>query len=131
MNLLFTLGALKKTAGWLLAGACAGLVLFVQPAFAKPAAPPQPVKSYKTSKAPQKAGAHNKHAKTTGQKPGPGRKVSSADEQNPLVFQWEVSHPKNTDQMSVIFKPRYVELVVNASNWQVKQPRGLGGFIQI
>ncbi len=36
----------------------------------------------------------------------------------PLVFQWEVSHYKNTDQISLIFKKKKVELVTNTSVWK-------------
>ena len=46
-----------------------------------------------------------------------------------LVLQWEVLHPRNTDQISLIFRQRTMELVVNTSHWQKNQksPR-LGRF---
>ena len=39
----------------------------------------------------------------------------------PLILQLEVSHPRNTDQISLIFRQSTVELVVNTSNWQQDQ----------
>ena len=46
----------------------------------------------------------------------------------PLVLQYEVSHSRNTDQISLIFRQSAVELVANASSWQ-KGPRPrLGRF---
>ena len=47
----------------------------------------------------------------------------------PLILQWEVSHPRNRDQISLIFRKNTLELVTNTSSWQKKQgnPR-LGRF---
>jgi len=47
----------------------------------------------------------------------------------PLILQWEISHSRNTDQISLIFRQKTVELVTNTSSWQKKQhnPR-LGRF---
>ena len=48
--------------------------------------------------------------------------------QQPLVLQWEVFHPRNRDQISLIFRDQKVELIVNTSSYQKnKQPR-LGRF---
>ena len=46
----------------------------------------------------------------------------------PLVLQWEVSHPRNTDQVSLIFRQSTVELVTNTSHWQKGQKPRLGRF---
>lgn len=46
----------------------------------------------------------------------------------PLVLQWEVSHPRNTDQISLIFKQNYVELVTNTSSYQRGETIRLGWF---
>ena len=47
-----------------------------------------------------------------------------------LVLQQEVSHPRNTDQISIVFRQSTVELVVNTSSWQKENnnPR-LGRFV--
>ena len=46
----------------------------------------------------------------------------------PLVLQYTVSHSRNTDQMSLIFRNKVVELVVNTSSWQKKDKARLGRF---
>ena len=46
----------------------------------------------------------------------------------PLVLQWEVSHPRNTDQISLIFRRNMVELVTNTSSYQKGKPVRLGRF---
>lgn len=46
----------------------------------------------------------------------------------PLVLQWEVSHPRNTDQISLIFRENTVELVTNTSSYQKDKKIRLGRF---
>lgn len=46
----------------------------------------------------------------------------------PLVLQWEVSHPRNTDQISLIFRRNMVELITNTSSYQKGKPVRLGRF---
>ena len=46
----------------------------------------------------------------------------------PLVLQWEVSHPRNTDQISLIFREKKVELVTNTSSYQKGKGVSLGRF---
>ena len=46
----------------------------------------------------------------------------------PLVLQWEVSHTRNTDQISLIFKQNHVELVTNTSSYQTGKTIRLGWF---
>ena len=57
------------------------------------------------------------------------QKVTAVANFKPLVLQWKVSHPRNTDQVSLIFRQKTVELVVNTSIWQKEKnhPR-LGHF---
>lgn len=45
-----------------------------------------------------------------------------------LVLQWEVSHTRNTDQISLIFRQNIVELVSNTSSYQKKGSVRLGLF---
>ena len=45
-----------------------------------------------------------------------------------LVLQWEVSHSRNTDQTSLIFRPQKVELVTNVFFYQKGQKARLGRF---
>ena len=45
-----------------------------------------------------------------------------------LVIQWEVSHSRNTDQISLIFREDSVELVANTSSWQKEGAVRLGRF---
>ena len=61
--------------------------------------------------------------------------TSKAEEVNPpnankkpLVLQWEVSHPRNTDQISLIFREKKVELVTNTSSYQKGKGVSLGRF---
>lgn len=58
--------------------------------------------------------------------PGPSKDVSVSNK-TPLVLQWEVSHPRNTDQISLIFRQDTVELVTNISFSTEELPR-LGSF---
>lgn len=46
----------------------------------------------------------------------------------PLVLQYEASHVRNKDQMSLIFRKSAVELVVNTSSWQAGPKPRLGRF---
>ena len=46
----------------------------------------------------------------------------------PLVLQYEVSHSRQTDQMSLIFLEDEVKLVVNTSSWQETKTPRLGQF---
>lgn len=58
-----------------------------------------------------------------------GERVSSSSNKTPLVLQWEVSHPRNTDQISLIFKQHSVELITNTSSYQKSRVARLGRFI--
>lgn len=49
-------------------------------------------------------------------------------DKRPLVLQWEVSHPRNTDQISLIFREKKVELVVNTSSYKKGKMVRLGRF---
>ena len=55
-------------------------------------------------------------------------KVVSTFDKKPLVLQWEVSHLRNIDQISLIFKQKSVELVTNTSSYQKGQIVRLGRF---
>ncbi len=57
------------------------------------------------------------------------RHVSSSEKPPPLVLQWEVSHSRNTDQISLIFRKTHVELVVNTTSYQKTPPPRLGRFV--
>ena len=46
----------------------------------------------------------------------------------PLVLQWEVSHARNKDQISLIFKGTTAELVTNTDSYQRDKPVRLGRF---
>ena len=48
--------------------------------------------------------------------------------QQPLVLQWEVFHPRNRDQISLIFRDHKVELIVNTSSYQKNNQSRLGRF---
>ena len=48
--------------------------------------------------------------------------------QKALVLQWEVSHSRNTDQVSLIFRPKKVELITNTSLYQKGEIVRLGRF---
>ena len=52
----------------------------------------------------------------------------SPTDTTPLVLQWEVSHLRNTDQISLIFKQKTVELVTNTSSYQKGKTVRLGHF---
>ena len=54
-------------------------------------------------------------------------KSVSSENKKPLVLQWEISYPRNTDQISLIFRQETVELVTNTSFQTEKSPR-LGSF---
>ena len=57
--------------------------------------------------------------------------VSSAysnTNKKPIVLQWQVSHSRNTDQISLIFRQDSVELVTNTSNYQKGKIIRLGWF---
>ena len=53
---------------------------------------------------------------------------SSSVDKRPLVLQWEVSHPRNTDQISLIFREKTVELVTNTDSYQKGKVARLGRF---
>lgn len=46
----------------------------------------------------------------------------------PLILQWQVSHFRNTDQISLIFRQNTVELVTNTSSYQTGEKARLGRF---
>ena len=48
--------------------------------------------------------------------------------QRPLVLQWEVFHPRNRDQISLIFRGQKIELIVNTSSYQKNKKPRLGRF---
>lgn len=53
----------------------------------------------------------------------------ATDKKNkPLVLQRMVSHSRNTDQISLIFRENKVELVTNTSTWQKSKTPRLGWF---
>ena len=55
--------------------------------------------------------------------------AAGTEDERPLVLQYQVSHPRNTDQVSLIFRQEDVELVVNKDYWQEEaMPRRLGRF---
>ena len=56
-----------------------------------------------------------------------GENISSSDNKS-LILQWEVSHPRNTDQISLIFRQKSVELVTNTSSYQKGSVARLGRF---
>ncbi|MDE0118984.1 MAG: hypothetical protein OXM55_03125 [Bdellovibrionales bacterium] len=56
------------------------------------------------------------------------KKPASLSNNKPLVLQWEVSHSRNTDQISLIFKKKSVELVTNTSSYQKGRVVRLGRF---
>ena len=51
----------------------------------------------------------------------------SPENKKPLVLQWEVSYPRNTDQISLIFKKKTVEMVTNTS-FRAREVAQLGSF---
>ncbi len=53
----------------------------------------------------------------------------TTDKKNkPLVLQMMISHPRNTDQTSLIFRENKVEMVTNTSTWQKSENPKLGRF---
>ena len=55
--------------------------------------------------------------------------ATGTEDERPLVLQYQVSHSLNTDQVSLIFRQEFVELVVNKDYWQKEaMPRRLGRF---
>lgn len=55
--------------------------------------------------------------------------ATGTEDERPMVLQYQVSHPLNTDQISLIFRQEDVELVVNKDYWQKEaMPRRLGRF---
>lgn len=56
------------------------------------------------------------------------QKENPLADKKPLVLQWEVSHFRNTDQISLIFRQDTVELVTNTSRYQKNKPVRLGWF---
>ena len=55
------------------------------------------------------------------------RKVTSL-QKRPLVFQYEISHSRNTDQISLVFRDHQVELVTNTNSYQQGKKISLGRF---
>ena len=51
-----------------------------------------------------------------------------SEKEKPLVLQWEVSHPRNVDQISIIFRKKQIELVTNTSVFQKGSNIHLGRF---
>ena len=56
------------------------------------------------------------------------RRVLPSSDKKPLVLKWEVSHSRNTDQISLVFKQKSVELVTNTSSYQKGRVARLGRF---
>lgn len=56
------------------------------------------------------------------------KKSVSSSKKRPVVLQWEVSHSRNRDQISLIFRQEYVELVINTSSYQGGKIARLGRF---
>ena len=52
----------------------------------------------------------------------------SSFDRKPLILQWEVSHLRNRDQISLIFRQQSVELVTNTSSYQKGRIVRLGHF---
>ena len=57
-----------------------------------------------------------------------GNRELHSSGKKPLVLQWEVSHPRNEDQISLIFREKSVELVTNTSSYQKSKVARLGRF---
>lgn len=55
-------------------------------------------------------------------------KQTNSPSKKPLVLQWQVSHTRNTDQISLIFREETVELVTNTSSYQKSKEVRLGWF---
>ena len=56
------------------------------------------------------------------------KKITPSFDRKPLVLQWEVSHSRNRDQISLIFRKEYVELITNTSSYQKGKTVRLGRF---
>lgn len=57
--------------------------------------------------------------------------VYSKTSQRPLILQWEVSHSRNTDQISLIFRQNTLELVTNTSIYQTPREKTITlGYFQ-
>ena len=55
--------------------------------------------------------------------------TTGTEDGRPVVLQYRVSHPRNTDQVSLVFRQDIVQLVVNTDFWQKEtMPRRLGMF---
>ena len=55
-------------------------------------------------------------------------KTAFLSNKKPLVLEWEVSHPRNTDQITLIFRQKSVELATNTSSYQKGKVAKLGRF---
>ncbi|MCY4524483.1 MAG: hypothetical protein OXB84_07075 [Halobacteriovoraceae bacterium] len=55
-------------------------------------------------------------------------KTLLATDKRPLVLQIEIPHPRNKDQISLVFKKNIVELVTNTSSYQKSKTVRLGRF---
>ena len=55
-------------------------------------------------------------------------KALSPSKKNTLILQWRVSHPRNRDQIFLIFKGKSVKLISNTSSYQEDQAVRLGSF---
>ena len=66
--------------------------------------------------------------KTPALKKKSAKRGTSSQDPQVLVLQWEVSHSRNTDQISLIFREEVVEMVTNTSSWQDREPVRLGRF---
>lgn len=55
--------------------------------------------------------------------------TAGAEEERPTVLQYQVSHSRNVDQISLVFRQDTVQLVVNTDSWQEEtMPPRLGIF---
>lgn len=55
--------------------------------------------------------------------------TAGAEEERPVVLQYQVSHSRNVDQISLVFRQDTVQLVVNTDSWQEEtMPPRLGIF---
>ena len=88
------------------AGFCILLFIYCFPLFSKE----------KNTAVPQKPSSKNI------QKQAPSKKKSKP---RPLTLKWEVSHPRNTDQISISFKENIVEFKMNASFGKTKPSLGV------
>ena len=55
-------------------------------------------------------------------------RILSPSDKKPLVLLWMVSHPRNTDQIGLIFRKKSVELITNTSSYQEGRMARLGRF---